>query len=370
MATPRTPLRIRAPFPRTGDDLAGEWLPSALGLDPGTAHAVSVQRIGEHRGHMGQAYRLSFTCRHGEHPAESVVVKVAAPEGEALETAERGGLYLREFRFFTEIAPRSPARVPVCFAAGYADGDGFALVLEDLGNARVIDQVDGIGVEDARSVLSQLAAFHASWWESPALDGLTWATRHTDEARIDNLTRLLRAGWPRLCEAVGEALPSTALSTGLAMADHLEASFTLLGQSAQTLLHGDVRLDNLMFEGSGPSGVAALLDWQSLSRGPAAIDVSYFLAQNLSPDTLRCHGDHLLAHYREELAVAGVKYSTEHLQRALALATPLTFAVASSLFVLADPAQDRTWDLAVAMASRAIAFTERYGSASAAPLSR
>lgn len=354
------PLRISAPFPQTREELAGKWLPHALGLSD-AEHDVSVDRIGEDRGHMGQTFRLSFTCRHEEHPADSVVVKLAAPPGEARATADRGGLYEREVRFFTEIAPSSSVRAPACLAAGYVAEEGFALVMEDLSGSRVIDQVEGMGLADARAVLSQLAAFHASWWESPELERLTWATRHTDTARVANLTGLLREGWPLLCERVGETLPASALRTGLTMAESLEGSFERMGKEPQTLLHGDVRLDNLMFEGTGSSSTAALLDWQSLSRGAAAIDVSYFLAQNLTPVALHAHGDDLLDHYLGRLADEGVHYSTEELLRALALAMPLTFAVASSLFVLADPDHERTRMLAGVMASRAIAFVEQYG---------
>src|SRR5690606_459005 len=43
------------------------------------------------------------------------------------------------------------------------------------------------------------------------------------------------------------------------------------------VVHGDYRLDNLLFPEDDPGGVAAV-DWQTASAGPAARDVAYFLS--------------------------------------------------------------------------------------------
>lgn len=305
---------------------------------------------------MGSSYRLTFECDHASHPARSVIVKLPAPEAAARETANRGGLYVREFRFFNELAHRTTVRAPRCLAAGYAEPDGFALVLEDLGGAREVDQIAGCDVVHAKTVLAELAAFHASWWDQPALAEMTWVTRHTDAHRVDNLTRILRDGWPLLCETLADRLPPGALQVGSAMAEELPRAFRALSAEPQTLLHGDVRLDNLLFD-----EWVVLLDWQSLSRGACAFDVSYFLAQNIPAEDLDVHGDELLASYQRGLAEAGVEYSTESLRRTISLALPLSFAVAASLFVVADADGTRTRELAAAMALRSLAALKHFG---------
>ncbi len=356
MTQVQPPLRIPLPFPRDGRELGGDWLPRILQLPDVLAHSVAVARIGEERGHMGSAYRLTFECDHVSHPARSVIVKLPAPDAAARETANRGGLYVREFRFFDELAHRTAVRAPRCFAAGHSANDGFALVLEDLGGAREVDQIAGCDLAHAKTVLAELAAFHASWWDQPALAEMTWVTRHTDVHRVDNLTRILRDGWPRLCAALADRLSPDALQSGNAMTDVLPRAFRALEAEPQTLLHGDVRMDNLLFD-----DWVVLLDWQSLSRGACALDVAYFLAQNIPVDDLDVYGEELLASYQRGLADAGVAYPMRRLRRAISLALPLSFAVASSLFVVADAEGARTRELATAMAQRSIAAIAHFG---------
>jgi hypothetical protein len=360
VSSSRPPRRLAGPFPRDAEDLGGDWLSTALGLAPDEQHRTEVSQIGHGRGHMGSAYRMRFLHDDARHPARSLVVKLPAPDGAARDTAERGGLYEREVRFFLDVAPRTPLRVPTCYAAGYAADGGFALLLEDLGGAQEIDQVVGIDLPRAHRVLQQLADFHSAWWESPQLDDMAWATRHTDEHRVANLTSILRQGWPRLVDALQDQLPHGCGPAGQDMADLLPAAFGVLAHAPQTLLHGDARLDNMLFEPDADAP-AAILDWQSVSRGSAAVDVSFFLAQNLPASELQQHGDELLRTYHRRLADAGVAHDLHELRRAVSLALPLTFAVASSLFVLADVQEPRTRDLAAAMAQRALTAAEVFG---------
>ena len=59
-----------------------------------------------------------------------------------------------------------------------------------------------------------------------------------------------------------------------------------------TLVHGDYRLDNLMFPEAG-AGVVAV-DWQTLAVGPPGRDLGYFLATSLHVDDRRAHQDALV----------------------------------------------------------------------------
>lgn len=347
------------PFPTGSDELTGSWLATTLGSSGARTPEVEVSRIGEGRGHMGSAFRIRVV---GDEPADlprSVVVKLPATQEEARQTADRGGLYEREVLFFQEIAPRIPMRVPGCHAAGYAAGEGFVLVLEDLGGATEIDQLDGLEPALAVGILEQLADFHAMWWESDELASMTWATRHTDAHRVANLTRILREGWPRLTASLADVLPNGCHEAGADMADLLPDAFAALANAPQTLLHGDVRLDNVLFV--DPESPAVILDWQSVSRGAAVIDVAYFLAQNISATELEVRGGELLTAYRNRLACHGVEMDTTALRDQIALAMPLTFAVASSLFVLADTSDERTRELARVMATRAAAAVDHFG---------
>ena len=52
-----------------------------------------------------------------------------------------------------------------------------------------------------------------------------------------------------------------------------------LGPTPFAVIHGDYRLDNLMFPPDGDGVVA--LDWQTVGVGPPARDIAYFLGTSL-----------------------------------------------------------------------------------------
>ena len=54
------------------------------------------------------------------------------------------------------------------------DDSGTLILMEDLGDARMADQVVGADLADAEAVIDVGAQLHATWWESPHLDELTW----------------------------------------------------------------------------------------------------------------------------------------------------------------------------------------------------
>jgi aminoglycoside phosphotransferase (APT) family kinase protein len=69
------------------------------------------------------------------------------------------------------------------------------------------------------------------------------------------------------------------------------------------LLHGDYRLDNLMF---APDGSVTVVDWQTISVGLPARDLSYFISTSLDPDVRRNRERRLVTDYHEALLGQGV----------------------------------------------------------------
>ena len=80
-------------------DLTAEWLTTALGV-PVTD--FSFERIGT--GQMSECYRVELTPS-GDAGPSSVVLKVAATDPVSRQTGLALGLYEREVRFYTDIAP-------------------------------------------------------------------------------------------------------------------------------------------------------------------------------------------------------------------------------------------------------------------------
>ena len=75
------------------------------------------------------------------------------------------------------------------------------------------------------------------------------------------------------------------------------------------VIHGDYRLDNLMFSTTEDDDVVAV-DWQTMIVGPPTRDVAYFLGTSLDVDDRRAAEEQLVASYHRELVPAGSTATT------------------------------------------------------------
>ena len=142
------------------------------------------------------------------------------------------------------------------------------------------------------------------------------ARNHAEVAMtIDNAEAA--AGLAQITEmAAAEFVNRYAIQLGAEDAATLTAAAAVIGRwvlaspKPFALLHGDYRLDNLMF-GADPQDVVAL-DWQTISVGPPARDLAYFLGTGLAVELRRAAEHELVAVYHGELLRRGVAdYSFE-----------------------------------------------------------
>jgi hypothetical protein len=92
------------------------------------------------------------------------------------------GVYSREVAFYRDIAARVPVRAPQSYYAAVSDdGRRFCLLLEDLTPAAECGQIEGCGVDRARTALGQAAALHAGILERPGSARLRLAGRRAGD---------------------------------------------------------------------------------------------------------------------------------------------------------------------------------------------
>ncbi len=168
-------LRVHELLERPAD-LTAEWLTAALGQ--GTVTAFTVDRIGT--GQMSECYRVTPTYAAGETGPATLVLKVAAADAGSRQTGLAMGLYEREVRFYTDIAPRLGGPVAPCHHAAYDASTGvFDLVLADAAPADVGDEIQGASFDQARLALSQLGLVHGPLLGDEALAGAEWLNRES-----------------------------------------------------------------------------------------------------------------------------------------------------------------------------------------------
>ncbi len=276
-------------------DLTAAWLTSALGT---TVTDFVFERIGT--GQMSECYRIELTRLADDPGPSSVVLKVAATDPASRQTGLALGLYEREVRFYTDIAPAlGGGPVAACYSAGFAPDTGaFHLLLGDAAPAVVGDELRGATIEQAMLALAELARLHAPAFGDASMAQADWLNR---EAPMNQgLIATLYTGFvDRYSDQIAPQ--------HRAVCDRLVGSFDAYLESEgrsdriMGLVHGDYRLDNMLFGQPGADRPLTVVDWQTVTWGPAMTDVAYFLGCALPSALRREHYDALLRAYHEAL---------------------------------------------------------------------
>jgi thiamine kinase-like enzyme len=260
------------------------------------------------------------------------------------------GVYEREILFYQETAPDLPTRTPEIYY-GALDRDAssekqgeilsvldklplwmnksisglglwvagrkqrrYLLLMEDLSDIAVGDQIKGASLADTEAVIRTIAHTHAQYWKSSKLEDRFWLVSLGISARM-------RHGMFR--NSLGEFRErfSHLFAQGLdrpidwLIDNGTDLTRALVADAPETLVHGDLRLDNVFFS-SDSAEEPVIIDWQLVQRGPGIYDVGYLISGAVDPATTRAEVTGLLEAYRDALAEHGVTdYPFEALER-------------------------------------------------------
>ncbi len=289
------------------EEITPQWMAEALGFDRSVKDPVREVEFGPvGTGQMADSFRV--TIEGDEGVPSSVIVKMHAVDELARE-AGAGSAYRSEVGFYSDLAGTVSIRTPRCFCAVGPDEDArFALVLEDMAPAKQGDQILGCTVDQARDAVENLAGLHGPRWCDPSLLELAWLRRVTPaEAEVFQATLIERTEIfvdhykERISEEDIDVLENFAPRCGAWLMDRSERF---------SLVHGDYRLDNLLF--GGAEMPIAAVDWQTLEVGNPGRDLGYFLGNSLLPADRREHERELVSAYHGALMLFGVTdYSFE-----------------------------------------------------------
>ncbi len=342
------------PFPHSITELTADVLSTGLGTEVADFTAT---RIGADRGMLGEIFVLDLTypagADGGENRPERIVAKFAADREGSLASAKRGGAHERELRCFTELLTTTPVTAPRCHGAWYDPDTAHFLLLQSAIEADdSVDQVAGITIEDAQLVLAETAKLHATWWRSGLLEELPWLPPLDGARRIHNLTAIATNGWDQMTALLGSELSESERALGAEFSKRLERTLRHLASLPTTLVHSDLRADNLLF--APDHRRVTLIDWQGCGVGPPSFDLAYFLSQSLTVDDRRTHEADLLGFYRDELAVAGLDLGIDEITAGYGEAMHYGLAIACALPLISDPEEPRVKALASVVARRSI----------------
>jgi hypothetical protein len=339
---------ISMPIPRYPDDVTAEWLSAVLGGDtPVPLSGVDVVGIGT--GQTGATYRVSVTYTGASSLPDTFVIKLPAQDDTVRDRVTMG--YRSECAFYTGVVDYVKVPTPQCFYCEISDDAmDYALLLADQAPAAQGDQIAGCEERDARLAVTALAGLHGPSWCDPVwLDFPGVAFARPDEASANGLGEVARMSAEITLDKLGDRMSAEDRETFTTAMD-LVAPWLLAERDRFALLHGDYRLDNLLFF---PDGAAVtVVDWQTLGVGLPARDLAYFTATSLKPD-LRAAIEHdLVDEYHRALLGYGVTdYDRETCWRDYRLGTLQALLISALGFAFAS-ATDRGDDMVLTMLAR------------------
>jgi aminoglycoside phosphotransferase (APT) family kinase protein len=332
-----------APVPGGIDELDAGWLTEVLG---GTVTSVRAEQIALDTGFSSLLYRLHLT---GDTVPSTVIAKLAA-QSEARGAMDLLGGYRRELAFYREVADLAPIGTPDVYAAQLADnGVDFVLLMEDLAHWDNADHLAGLSMDRARLCLAQLAGLHA-WSCGPSAALESFPSIDTPIAR-DLLLPAFGPGWDIYREHTTASVPPAVARFADRFAERAVEALPVLTER-DMLLHGDIRADNVFFDGHG----LKVVDFQFAARGAGAADVAYLVTQGLPVEVREGHDEALVREYLGHVAAHGVHdYGFDEAWRQYRFAAVYLMVLPVITLNGWDALPDRSRQLCLTLTDRAVA---------------
>ncbi len=354
-----------SPLPPMPSGLTPKWLTEALRatglLPPNVAiDALEVRQVGEGVGMMSELSRLApaYSGPAAGAPA-SFIAKYPSRNPTNRQIAMDFNLYEREVRYFAELDQLTAAACPATYLTEL-DGDNFIILMEDLAAYRVGDQIVGATLEETELAIDELAKLHAAFWQQ--VDGIAWIPHVCGSQHARNMQAGTASGWERMAAAFGDSLSASVLAARARIQRSVAPLQAFLDRPPITLVHGDFRMENLLYGTAPEHHPMAIIDWQGPLLGRGMQDVTLLLGQSTQTEVRRRHERILLERYVDGLARLGVRgYRLEEAWRDYRHAHLHNWAYATVVAGTLDVGNERAFAWMSQMIARQVAVTEDLG---------
>ena len=294
-------------FPILPEQMTASWLESVLDV---AIVNVEVKPISEGTGFAGSVYRVHLNYGgSGVELPDALIWKTVSGDERTREFLTTLGAYEREARFYGQLASDIEMAPRTYFSGFDSDSGTFCLITEDVSYMRPCDQIEGCTFEEASAVTQDMAKFHSTFWTELPDERLNWVPAF--DGGSGYFKRMHSVAWRRL-ERSFDHVPPGLIEAAHKVAPRVSEIKWRLSQSPVTLVHGDLRLDNVFLGDSSRRECMKLIDWQAIRLGRGMYDLAYFLSTSVPVDLRRTKQDELIAMYLESLSSNGVtEYTLE-----------------------------------------------------------
>ena len=287
-----------------------EWLSAALGEPLCLLH---TERCGASLGLVSSIWVLTYELHGTAAKQDSLILKTESDDPAMRQLAQSLRSFEKEIGFYSELAPSLGGAVPRLAACGnHHRPGGCWLLLEDLRACRQANQVRGINVAETEAALQAIAPIHARFWGDARLTEQSWLPKH--HVWYQGAPKLLKQLLPPFLADYELRVEQEAIALLEAVAERSDAIDATIRQRPGTLVHGDLRADNLRFKptfgkaASSSDPQVFLLDWGSPTISLAVMDVAYLIGGSTPVPPRRGRIKVLLESWHSTLVRHGVKH--------------------------------------------------------------
>lgn len=272
--------------------------------ESGRVLGVVHEQVGDGTGMMSEVARLvlSYDGASDDLPT-SFIAKYASQNETNRGIALQYNLYERETRYVSELDPLTLARTPKAFVCE-RQGDRFLILMEDMVDYEVGSQVKGADLPKSETAVDELAKLHSAFWNQ--VEELDWVPHIANSYHADNMRQLGILGFDGAIKKFPQLIPDhiRAIREDFhAAVPNLQA---FMDTPPVTLVHGDYRMENLLYGCQPGHDPVAVIDWQGPLLARGLNDVALFLGQSTKTSIRRTHEKRLLERYLRSLKAGGV----------------------------------------------------------------
>ncbi|QDU07355.1 oxidoreductase family protein [Gimesia aquarii] len=267
---------------------------------------IKTRPLGSGIGFLSTITHVSLEYDHPEPTGPtSLVVKLQLSSGALRELSEDVHAFEREIRFYRDVPPLAPIRLPRCYFAAIGSPSS-VLVMEDLTFATPCDQVKGLHAAEVIQIARLIGRLQGKFWNNDTLASLTWmpTTNRQFWVNFDSL-------WDRFLQDFDGSIESSALQVGERLRGQSEWLENETDRRPRTLVHSDLKADNILLGPSGTPESILILDWQLAIRSMGAFDVARLMGGSELPDERHDHQLDVLRAWYEEVRQSDVDYGWE-----------------------------------------------------------
>jgi ecdysteroid kinase len=287
------------------EKVTARWLTQVLQhsghLGEGAVSALEYQVIGT--GKMGDNARfsLTYTGEQGSAP-DSVIIKFPAADEKAREMAGAQGAYYNEVMFYRHLAGRTSMRTPAIYANEITDDRQlFVTVMEDMAPAQPGSQLVGESLAHAQLAMREAAKLAVAFYGDESVGQHDYVMSQVRDDGGAFGQALLQQYWPDFLARFSSGISAECEAFGAYYVDR-HSCFASRFEGPRTLVHGDFRSENILFD----TDTVCTVDWQTTGESSPLTDLAYFMGGSVDTDDRRRWEQDLVREYSEVLRGMGV----------------------------------------------------------------